>query len=248
MNTKQVIRLSLLSSLLMVLNGCGDGSSNKSHETQNEQEVNNAGTEKAPVITLKGNSQVNIIQGSSYSELGATAVDSEGKNLEVTQAGKVDATVVGSYTIVYSTEDSNGRMSSIVRTVQVIVIDVNVNVNVNNGDTNTTTPTVRKNYYLVPIAKQSTRVSNVDLISGEVNLGVSDIHSNKGGLSLTRLYSSYDDQNKSVGTFKTNYESSLDAPLAENIKSKNYETIEASCTEGWFDIDEKAFRKHPSHL
>lgn len=42
MNTKQVIRLSLLSSLLVVLNGCGDSSSNKQEErpsTQNEQEV-----------------------------------------------------------------------------------------------------------------------------------------------------------------------------------------------------------------
>ena len=250
MKTKQVIRLSLLSSLLMVLNGCGDGSSNKQEEqtlAQNEQEVNNDnGTKDAPIITLQGDSQVDIIQGSSYNELGATAVDSEGKNLEVSQVGKVDSSVPGSYTIVYSTQDSNGRTSSIVRTVQVTVelnVNVNVNVNVsnNNGDTNITEHTHRKNYYLVPIAKQSTQVSNVDLISGELNLAQRDISSNKGGLSLTRLYSSYDDKNKSVGTFKTNFESSLDAPLAENIKSKNYETIEASCTEGWFDIDDKAY-------
>ena len=60
MNTKQVIRLSLLSSLLIVLNGCGDGSSNESPKTQNQQE---AGIDKkAPVITLKGDSQVDIIK------------------------------------------------------------------------------------------------------------------------------------------------------------------------------------------
>ncbi len=124
MNTKQVIRLSLLSSLLMILNGCGDGSSNIQKErplAQNEQEVNNEDTKKAPVITLKGDSQVDIIQGTSYNELGATAVDSEGKNLEVTQSGKVDVNVPGSYTIVYSTTDANGNTSSIVRTVQVTV-------------------------------------------------------------------------------------------------------------------------------
>jgi len=54
MNRKQVIRLSLLGSLLMVLNGCGDGSSNKSPKTQQEQEVNNAvGTITEPVATLQ---------------------------------------------------------------------------------------------------------------------------------------------------------------------------------------------------
>ncbi len=81
MNRKQAIRLSLLGYLLIILNGCGDGSSKESPKTQNQQEVgvNNAGTDKkAPVITLKGDSQVDIIQDSAYKELGATAVDAEG--------------------------------------------------------------------------------------------------------------------------------------------------------------------------
>lgn len=101
MKTKNVIRLSLLSTLLMSLNGCGDNSVNKQEErplAQNEQEVNNEGSKKAPVITLKGDSQVNIIQGSSYKELGATAVDSDGKPLEVSMSGSVDNTTPGSYT------------------------------------------------------------------------------------------------------------------------------------------------------
>ena len=138
------------------MNGCGDSSSNKQEErpsTQNEQEVNNNDeTKKAPVITLQGDSQVNIIQGSSYNELGATAVDSEGKTLEVSQSGEVDSNVPGSYTIVYSTKDSDGVTSSIVRTVQV-TLEINVNVNMNvtndntsNDDTNATEHTHRKNY------------------------------------------------------------------------------------------------------
>ena len=233
------------------MNGCDDGSSKESPKTQNQQEVgvNNAGTDKkAPVITLKGDSQVDIVQGSAYKELGATAVDAEGNPLKVQKSGDVNSNVAGSYTIVYSTTDANGNTSSLVRTVQVTInVNVNVNVNVNhdnnssNEDTNTTEHTHRKNYYLVPINKKSTEVKGVDLISGELSLNQRDISANKGGLSLTRLYSSYDDKEKSVGTFKINYGSRLDTPLAEKIKSKNYETIEASCTEGWYDIDDKAF-------
>ena len=114
MNSKQVIRLSLLSSLLIVLNGCGDGSSNKEEQslaqseqevnneeqplTQNEQEVNREDAKNVPVITLNGDSQVTIIQGASYKELGATAVDSDGKPLEVSMSGSVDNTTPGSYT------------------------------------------------------------------------------------------------------------------------------------------------------
>ena len=100
MNSKQVIRLSLLSSLLMVLNGCGDGSSNKEEQSlaQSEQEVNREDAKNVPVITLNGDSQVTIIQGASYKELGATAVDSDGKPLEVSMSGSVDNTTPGSYT------------------------------------------------------------------------------------------------------------------------------------------------------
>ena len=55
----------------MVLNGCDDGSSNKSPETQNEQEVNNADTTKAPVITLIGKSLVMV----GHSFAGDTATE-----------------------------------------------------------------------------------------------------------------------------------------------------------------------------
>jgi YD repeat-containing protein len=244
--THRKIGLSLLSTLLIALNGCGDSSSNKKEEkplTQNEQEVNNAGTRKAPIITLKGDSQVNIIQGSSYSELGATAVDSDGKILKVQKSGSVNTDTTGSYTIVYSAKNEEGVESSIIRTVQV-TLDINVNVNVTNStheQSGNSEHTHAKNYYLTPIAKKSMAVGNIDLISGEVNFGERDISSTKGGVGLTRLYSSYDDKDKSVGTFKTSYESRMDAPLAESIKSEKYETIEASCTEGWKDIDGKAF-------
>ncbi len=114
MNRKEAIRLSLLGSLLIILNGCGDGSSNESPKTPNQQEINSASTDKkAPIITLKGDSQVDIVQGSAYKELGATAVDAEGNPLEIQKSGDVNTAVPGSYTIVYSTTDSNGNTSSI---------------------------------------------------------------------------------------------------------------------------------------
>ena len=226
MEAKKIIRLSLLSTLLVVLNGCGDSPSNK-QDNVNDREVqssNNSQTDaNAPIITLKGDNQVNIIQGSSFKELGATAVDSSGNALDVVIEGSVKPDKLGSYTLVYKATDSEGSESTLTRIVQVVETqDV-------------------KNYYLTPIAKKSMAISNIDLISGEVSLSASDVSANKGGLSLTRVYNSNDDKNKSVGTFVTNYESSVDKKLPETIKSNRYSTAELSCTEGWNDIDDKAY-------
>jgi YD repeat-containing protein len=225
MKSKQIVRLSLLSTLLVVLNGCGDGSNVE--ESKNDREVqlsNNSQTDaNAPIITLKGDSQVNIIQGSSFEDVGATAVDREGKALDVMSVGSIDADKLGSYTIVYKATDSQSNESTLTRIVQVVETqDV-------------------KNYYLTPISKKSISISNIDLISGEVSLSASDVSSNKGGLSLTRIYNSNDDKNKSAGTFVNNYESRVDKKLPENIKSNHYATAELSCTEGWNDIDDKAY-------
>jgi len=222
METGKLIRLSLVSSLLVVLSGCGDNSSKV--QEPNITNENNRADSKSAVIMLKGDSQVNIIQGSSFEELGATARTASGKPLDVRISGKVDTSTEGSYTLVYSATDSSGEVSTTTRVVQVL---------------SATDEDVR-NYYLTPIEKKSIGIANVDLISGEVGLSQSDI-AGRGSLSLSRLYSSYDDQGKVAGSFKLNYGSSIDTPLAENIKSQKYATIESACIEGWRDIEGSAF-------
>jgi len=81
MGTKRIIRLSLISSLLVIVNGCGDGSSNN-QEAKNQDDRED--DKKSLHITLKGDSQVDIIQGSSFRDLGATAVGYDGKALKIT--------------------------------------------------------------------------------------------------------------------------------------------------------------------
>jgi len=72
-----------------------------------------------PVITLQGSSSLTIEQGSSYSELGASAVDDQDGSLEVEISGTVGSEP-GTYTLTYSATDSANNSASTNRTVTVI--------------------------------------------------------------------------------------------------------------------------------
>ena len=74
-----------------------------------------------PTITLKGYSDIYILQGSKYSESGAIVYDECDKNIssKVKIEGKVDTNTVGEYEIKYYVEDSSGNKSSVTRTVHV---------------------------------------------------------------------------------------------------------------------------------
>ena len=72
--------------------------------------------EIAPVITLNGDELVNVEQGSSYVEAGATADGGE----TVTTSGTVDESTIGEYTITYSATDSAGNTGTATRTVNVV--------------------------------------------------------------------------------------------------------------------------------
>ena len=75
-----------------------------------------------PVITLNGNSSVDVPQNSAYSELGATAKDA-GTDVDVVITGTVDTSVVGVYTITYTSTDSAGNSTSVYRTVNVLALN-----------------------------------------------------------------------------------------------------------------------------
>lgn len=80
----------------------------------------------APVISLIGNSTINIYEGEVYNDQGATAFDKEDGNItsKIVKAGAVDTSVVGSYVIKYDVTDSNGlRAHTVTRTVNVLVND-----------------------------------------------------------------------------------------------------------------------------
>lgn len=78
----------------------------------------------APVITLLGASSVTIEVGSSYTDAGATALDTEDGDLTasiVVGGDSVDPATVGTYTITYDVTDSSGNAAAqVTRTVNVV--------------------------------------------------------------------------------------------------------------------------------
>ena len=75
----------------------------------------------APVITLAGSASVNHEQGTSYTDLGATASDTVGGTMSVTVTGDVDTETAGIYTLTYTVTDLAGNTATAVtRTVTVV--------------------------------------------------------------------------------------------------------------------------------
>ena len=77
----------------------------------------------APVITLTGDSQVNLEVGSTYTDAGATASDNYDGDIssQIVVVNNVDVNTLGSYTVTYSVSDSSSNAASVVtRTVNVV--------------------------------------------------------------------------------------------------------------------------------
>ena len=72
-----------------------------------------------PVITLVGDSTINIELGTSFNDPGATANDNyDGIMNTVTTSGAVDTSTVGTYTLLYNVSDSRGNAATqVTRTV-----------------------------------------------------------------------------------------------------------------------------------
>jgi hypothetical protein len=80
----------------------------------------------APVITLNGPASVEVIQGTTYTEL-ATATDTCDTNLTVVVTGdSVDTSTLGTYAVTYNVEDSSGNAAvQVTRTVEVVPAPTN---------------------------------------------------------------------------------------------------------------------------
>ncbi len=93
-----------------------------------------------PELILKGEEYVTVYLGNSYTDAGATAVDSVDGEVPVYQVGSVDTSVVGIYFIVYSTVDRAGNVASgLTRTIYVREVPLSMpspsvtnNLNLNN--------------------------------------------------------------------------------------------------------------------
>jgi len=79
-------------------------------------------------ITLTGDSDITIPQGSTWTDPGFLADDTEDGDItaSVTINGTVDPNVPGVYDIVYTVTDSNGNNTAVIRTVTVSVTVANV--------------------------------------------------------------------------------------------------------------------------
>ncbi len=112
-----------------------------SKEDKIETPTNNEQTDPTPqqptppssnsilTLSLKGDKQVIVIKGQEYKEPGYTAHDSVEGDLtnRVTMEGKVDTTVVGTYTITYKVVNSEKIKTERTRTIKVIEdLDVTV--------------------------------------------------------------------------------------------------------------------------
>ncbi len=74
----------------------------------------------APVITLKGDENISIVQGTTYTDTGATAKDNIDGIVNVTSRGSVDYSKLGTYTITYTATDKAGNKSTKTRQVNVV--------------------------------------------------------------------------------------------------------------------------------
>jgi len=100
--------LYIVSSISIV--ACGSSSSSSDTSTTDTT---------APVITITGDNPLTVSKNSTYTELGATAIDAVDGTVSVSSSGSVDTSTVASYTITYTATDAANNTATATRTVTV---------------------------------------------------------------------------------------------------------------------------------
>lgn len=100
---KRVFSLFLALTLVFALGACGD---------KTEPGV--------PSIDLQGDTEITLIQGHDFTDLGAIAEDDEDGTLDVVVTGTVDTDTVGTYTLTYTATDVDGNEATATRTVTIV--------------------------------------------------------------------------------------------------------------------------------
>ena len=120
----KILQTTLLASGLLLLNACGGGGGSKTSAATQQP----TGTDTtAPVITLKGDATMRIVETNTYSEPGATAIDAVDGKVTVAVSGNVDTTKVGTYTITYTAQDSQKNTAKQTRSIEVVAAKVLTN-------------------------------------------------------------------------------------------------------------------------
>ena len=108
-----------LLTLCLIFFTCSSDSSGNSGDNNDNQNIDTT----APIITVVGESVIDILRGSTYIDEGATAtdnVDGDITHLIISSGGDFNTLMVGEYIIIYEVYDSSGNYSSATRTVNVI--------------------------------------------------------------------------------------------------------------------------------
>jgi len=75
-----------------------------------------------PLISLVGSDPMEVYQGTSFNDPGATVTDNKDPTRTIYGIGVVDTSVVGTYTLSYATQDAAGNIATPVsRTIQVLL-------------------------------------------------------------------------------------------------------------------------------
>jgi len=98
--------------------GAEDSAGNTSTATRTVEIIAPVDT-RPPTISLNGDAIINLMQGDVYTELGATAVDEVDGDIEISVSGEVNTSVIGTYIITYTANDSSANTSTATRTVYV---------------------------------------------------------------------------------------------------------------------------------
>ncbi len=158
---------------------------NAGNTTVLKRTVNVIADTLAPMISLNGNANIDIIKGLSYVEAGATATDNKDGSVAVSISGTVDTSVLDTYTITYTAIDQAGNSTAVTRTVKVVA-DTGAPIITLNGDS------------VVRILQGSTYVdagaSAVDSIDGQVSViteGVDGVDTSVVG-NYTIVYTAVD--------------------------------------------------------
>ena len=107
----QSVLIAFMATMLFACSSSDDGSGNTTEVTA---------TTPAPIVTVQGENSITVNQGETYTDLGATAIDSVGETVEVTVSGEVDTSKAGTYTLTYTAVDSDGNTTTTTRTINVL--------------------------------------------------------------------------------------------------------------------------------
>ena len=100
-------------------------------------EINNT----PPIITMIGNSTINLNINDNYIEEGAIATDNVDGNItnNIVTIGEVNSSSIGTYVLIYSIVDNSGNEANVTRSVRVldnppILRDINISIMENSKD------------------------------------------------------------------------------------------------------------------